>query len=101
MPFDETFVEHLSSAWEQNPSIHDGAVMIHRPALTDKYRVAGWSYRLFPPSTTAGTPSNRGSAFNSCFAMSGVAGVDALYLVVASGIWKFGDGRSHKINLPP
>jgi len=98
MQFDETFTEHFSKALEQNPSVHDGAIMIHRLTSTDTYWVAGWSYRLFPPPIASAAPPNRGSAFNSCLAMSEVGSVDALYLLAASGIWRFFHGRSEAVD---
>lgn len=87
------FPEHLAAAIALNPAVHDGAVMIGRDDATAPYRITGWSYRLFPPSTDVKQEANRGSAFNSCLAMSTVTGVDRLYLVTGETAYRFLGGR--------
>lgn len=80
MPLDMSFVDHYKAALTLNPAVHDGAVMVGRRTKVAPYFVTGWSYRLFPPSAQLDDVPNRGSAFNSCIAMSLVSEVDRLYL---------------------
>ena len=91
-PIDQNFAEIVREATLLNPAVHDGAIM----ASIDPNRlckVTGWSYRLFPPSGASQAPPNRGSAFNSCLAMSSVDGVVSIYLVSGSAGWRFEKGR--------
>lgn len=81
MVLDISFVDYYAAALALNPAVHDGAVMVGRRTKNDPYVVMGWSYRLFPPSMQLDDVPNRGSAFNSCVAMSMVPEVDCLYLV--------------------
>ena len=78
---DETFGRRFTQALVENPAIHDGAMMFGRGSIAGSYYLTGWSFRLFPPSSTVTSISNRGSAFNSCLAMSFVESVDRLYIV--------------------
>ena len=80
MPFDHDFSAVLARALAQNPAVHDGAIMIGRPNISERFRITGWSYRLYPEAIGGPTDVNRGSAFNSCLAMSAVPGIDRLYL---------------------
>lgn len=59
--------------------------------------IAGWSHRLHPPAVNTTVP-NKGSAFNSCAAMSCVPGVDALYLISRDGIFAFCRGAAGRID---
>jgi hypothetical protein len=68
--------------------------MIGRANLDAPYIIAGWSFRLFASAVPPSTEENRGSAFNSCVAMSAVAGVDALYLISKSGVERCSNGQS-------
>lgn len=87
MIFDESFPAILAEARGVNPAVHDGAVMVGRPgSAAGRYTIAGWSYRLFPGECDVRAEDNRGSAFNSCVAMSTTEGVDALYLISGAGI---------------
>jgi hypothetical protein len=95
---DDSFLGALHDATTVNPAIHDGAVMAKWDA-SGRYRVTGWSYRLFPPDPQCAPFSNRGSAFNSCLAMSEVEGVEGLYLVTKGQCWRFKSG--HGSVLPP
>lgn len=92
MPFDEGFVELLAGILQDNAAVHDGAIMLGRKNLVQTYEVMGWSYRLHPPATQATVP-NKGSAFNSCVAMSWVPGVDVLYLASRGGTFRFHCGQ--------
>jgi hypothetical protein len=100
MTFEEGFADKLSAAMNANPAVHDGAIMLLRAAPTHRYQVAGWSYRLFPPAG-APAPPNRGTAFNSCLAMSDIPTVDGLYLLAASGAWKFVLGKFEEVYFAP
>lgn len=84
-PFDERFAFVLSNATRLNPAVHDGAIMIGRTDTSSPYLISGWSFRLFPESQNLSMEANRGSAFNSCLAMSMVDRVDALYLISKVG----------------
>jgi hypothetical protein len=91
-PFDRDFPELLARAITSNPAVHDGAVMVGRSAPSEPYLVSGWSFRLFPKPAKTETESNRGSAFNSCFAMSFVPSVDCVYLISGSNVFRFEAG---------
>jgi hypothetical protein len=75
-----------------NPAVHDGAIMLaQRP---DKLlEITGWSYRLYPPDVDQDLSVNRGSAFNSCLAMSLVEDVIGVYLSSITGSWLFEKGH--------
>lgn len=88
----ERFPDVLREALQINSAVHDGAIMLGRDHVTDAYAVAGWSFRLYPPEF--GVPiSNRGSAFNSCLAMSAVRGIDRIFLVSREGLYRFSAGE--------
>lgn len=90
--FESGFNEAIERAMRENPALHDGAVMLGRPAPSEAYRIAGWSHRLLPPPVNTSTP-NMGSAFNSCLAMSAVGGVDLLYLLGRNATFRFEKGQ--------
>lgn len=90
---DRTFADHYRTAVDLNPAIHDGAVIVQRIHRGELYRVAGWSYRLYPPRCDATEVLNRGSAFNSCLAMSVLDGLDRVYLVSISSVTRFEQGN--------
>lgn len=95
--FDESFPERFAAALQANHAIHDGAVIASREKKASPYRVIGWSYRLHPPPPTKGRSiTNRGSAFNSCLAMSLVRGVDAAFLITGSQVWRFERGLARR-----
>lgn len=87
------FGEIVRQATTVNPAVHDGAVMA---ALGKDFtcRIVGWSYRLFPPSGEFQAPANKGSAFNSCLAMSAIDGVIGIYLVSGDSAWRFDQGQA-------
>jgi hypothetical protein len=89
MAFDEKFSLVFVQALVANPAIHDGAILIGRQGDRDTYRILGWSYRLLPPPGPTAAEANRGSAFNSCLAMSNVKTIDRIYLVSADGVFRF------------
>ena len=92
MPFDDNFADRLMATLTLNPAVHDGAILVGRAAGDMDYRVTGWSHRLFPPAIATVQFVNRGSAFNSCLAMSMVQRVDCLYLVARRAIHRFQAG---------
>lgn len=92
--FDTSFPDHLAAALMLNPAVHDGAVMIGRDSISVPFRIRGWSYRLFPPYIRVPQEANRGSAYNSCMAMSVVERVDCLYLVSNGGVFRFDHGAA-------
>jgi len=100
MIFEEGFANKLSAAMSENPAVHDGATMLLREAPSRRYQVAGWSYRLFPPPGAL-APPNRGTAFNSCLAMSNIPTVDGLLLLATSGAWKFVCGKFEEFHFAP
>jgi hypothetical protein len=87
------FGEIVRQATTVNPAVHDGAVMA---ALGKDFtcRIVGWSYRLFPPSGKFQALANKGSAFNSCLAMSAIDGVIGIYLVSGDSAWRFDQGQA-------
>lgn len=89
MILDEEFFVHVSGAIALNVSIHDGAIMIGRRSVHDEYRITGWSFRIFAPQPEEAAPVNRGSAFNSCFALSQTRGVDRVYLHSSGKMHRF------------
>jgi len=95
--FDERFGSVVDDAISLNAAIHDGAIMVGRPKPGENYRVQGWSYRLFPPELPCTLFPNRGSAFNSCLAMSRIARVDALYMLNATSLWRFMHGAAKQL----
>jgi hypothetical protein len=99
IPFDDSFPEVLAQAVNLNPAVHDGAIMVGRTDSGCAYQVAGWSFRLFAGHARAATnASNRGSAFNSCLAMSIVEGVDCIYLASGKHLEKFEHGLGAVVN---
>jgi hypothetical protein len=94
LPFDQRFASLLEDATKLNSAIHDGAVMIGRTTPDAPYLISGWSFRLFAASPTEFVEANRGSAFNSCVAMSTMARVDALYLISKAGVERCSHGTS-------
>ena len=97
MGWDQAFRSVLDDVLALNPSIHDGAVMVGRRTVEARYRILGWSFRLFPPDSTYSAQPNRGSAFNSCLAMSNVASVDCVYLQSIGGVFRFERGDIHDL----
>jgi hypothetical protein len=97
MKLDAGFSALLLRAMRFNPAVHDGAVMIGRDNPDTAYRVIGWSYRLFPKPAPILSVTNRGAAFNSCFAMSFCATVDSIYLVSSREVLKFEKGRISRL----
>jgi hypothetical protein len=93
IPLDAGFPQELARAVTQNPAVEDGAIMVGRETSDAPYRVVCWSFRLFPPPALARGPANRGSAFNSCLAMSNIAEVDCVYLVSERGVFAFRQGE--------
>lgn len=91
--FDERFAGVWADATQLNPAVHDGAIMIGRTSPDAPYMISGWSFRLFAQSQTLSIETNRGSAFNSCIAMSMVDGVDVLYLISRVGAEKCVRGK--------
>jgi hypothetical protein len=89
MIFDDGFPSVLGRTLELNAAIHDGAIMIGRSVSMLPYYIVGWSYRLFPPQGACEAEPNRGSAFNSCLAMSSVETVDRVYLISKGGVFRF------------
>ena|SRR5271155_2982735 len=89
MILDESFPFVLARTIESNPAVHDGAIMIGRRPGTLPYHVVGWSYRLYPPRGPRKGEPNRGSAFNSCLAMSSVETIDRVYLISRGGLFRF------------
>jgi len=78
--FDVDFASVRASVLQLNPAVHDGAVMVGRASETEDYRIVGWSHRMFPPEGSRKGAANKGTAYNSCLAMSEIESVDALYL---------------------
>jgi hypothetical protein len=96
--FSQTFLELYRKALHLNPAVHDGAVMIGRATRNESYRIAGWSYRLFPPEPDGARVANCGSAINSCIAMSIVATVDTTYKITDGRLSRFISGRMHEVD---
>ncbi|HEX8167113.1 MAG TPA: hypothetical protein VF601_15185 [Beijerinckiaceae bacterium] len=88
----ESLLDTLEAVMGENPSVHDGAIMVGRLDPSSAYRITGWSYRLFPRAHPGIAVVNRGSAFHSCLAMSYVERVDAAYLVSHGRVYRFQDG---------
>ncbi|WP_141693808.1 hypothetical protein [Methyloligella halotolerans] len=96
-PLDSNFTCYLLKAMAANAALHDGALMFGRSSKAEDYILTGWSYRLFPPATGAEGLTNRGSAFNSCLAMSQVGRVDRLLLLSRDGVTEFKRGDIKKL----
>ena len=78
--FDADFAGVRTSVLQLNSAAHDGAVMVGRKSAAEDYRIVGWSHRMFPPDGPRKGATNKGTAYNSCLAMSQIASVDMLYL---------------------
>lgn len=78
MTIDSSFARQYADAITSNAELHDGAILASWRDPT--YAIIGWSYRLYPPPIRRSPPPNRGSAFHSSLAMSGVPGVEAVIL---------------------
>jgi hypothetical protein len=98
MAFGRDFSQVVGRALRENAATHDGAVMVGRPNTRTSYHVAGWSYRLYPPEGPLPGQANKGSAFNSCLAMSSVDLVDHMFLISAECVFKFERGEAHTID---
>ena len=94
---DRSFPDHLAQAHSINSAMHDGAVMLGRTTNQGPYTIAGWSFRLFPPESGTLKVENRGSAFNSCLAMSLVSNVDRVYLVTGETSYRFERGSAMRL----
>jgi hypothetical protein len=92
--YDSLFPQRYTEAVSLNAAIHDGAVIVGRNTSNERYRILGWSYRLFPNDLDMDAPPNMGSAFNSGLSMSRVAEVDFLYLSSSAGLWRFIQGQA-------
>lgn len=92
MPFDRNFLDVYRSAFKLNPAVHDGAILIGRKSVDESYHILGWSLRMFPPAVAIAAEPNRGSAYNSCLAMSVIPSVDLLCLVSHSELIRFQAG---------
>lgn len=88
----------LEDAIRSNAAIHDGAIMLRHMPNDGGYTVAGWSFRLFPPLGRTIVEPNRGSAFNSCLAMSEVESIDGVYLASSAGVHRFCRGIAFPLN---
>lgn len=92
--FDRTFPSMVARAQQENPAVRDGAIMAGRSHPTERYTLTGWSFRLFPDPLATTAEPNRGSAYNSCLAMSAVATVDFVYLLSGGGLFCFEKGST-------
>lgn len=99
-PFDRTFPSVVARARRENPALCDGAIMAGRSQLTERYKLTGWSFRLFPDPLATTTEPNRGSAYNSCLAMSAVATLDFVYLLSGDGLFRFEKGSTLVLTSP-
>ncbi|MEY9726274.1 hypothetical protein [Bradyrhizobium yuanmingense] len=86
------FTEVIRQAYKDNPALHDGAIMVKKTSA-GQLIVKGWSFRLFPPEAPTESTVNRGSAFNSCHAMSFISEVDCVFLLSNGECFQFQNGR--------
>lgn len=91
------FHQHVREAIQMNQAVHDGAIMIGRRNKDSEYQITGWSFRLFAPIFSSVSEVNRGSAYNSCLAISCVDGVDSVYLHSSGRLHFFENGKSKTI----
>lgn len=96
-PFDANFNRIVAEAYDINPAVHDGAIVLARAQDRDAYRIVGWSVRLIPPSTPPSAAANRGSAYNSALAMSLVDDVDGVALIHPPKSELFLKGKSYDL----
>ena len=94
---DMSFTSHVIAALALNPAIHDGAIMLSRLNVSTPFIISGWSYRLFPPHVAKNGPPNRGSAFNSCLAMSKMDSVERMYLLTRGVVTRFISGSAEPL----
>lgn len=95
--FGRGFRDLFEEATSANPAIHDGAVVLTREVGGERYHVAEWSCRLFPPQFDVVQRPNMGSAYNSCLHMSLVAGVDLVVKPSDVAAFLFVRGRVRRI----
>ncbi|WP_349371213.1 hypothetical protein [Salinarimonas sp.] len=100
--FGPDFGDHFARAIEENPAIHDGAVIVVRESGA-RYAILGWSFRLFPPPADVFEAVNVGSAHNSCLHMSAVSGVDFVVKPtdVSAVLFEHGRARTVEPDLEP
>jgi hypothetical protein len=91
---DKSFSRHFVAALALNSAAHDGAIMFGRIRDGERYILTGWSFRLFPQDSVVTHVANRGSAFNSCLAMSVVTRVDRLYVISRDAKLRFERGEA-------
>ena len=91
---DQRLEQLIRDAITLNSAIHDGAILCGRSFAKLPYQITGWSYRLFPPSGKSIVQSNKGSAFNSSYAMSFVSNVDKVFFWSAEHGWLFKAGQA-------
>lgn len=95
--FDDNFGKYFVAQVSNGPALHDGAVILSRRFMNEKYKLTGWSYRLLSPHHVSAPEMNRGSAYNSAISMSLVDKVDLMALVFASNVEAYVEGRKVEI----
>ncbi len=91
-PFCEDFCHVLHTAYDLNPSIHDGAVLFSRRHEPEEYRLEAWSMRIVSTAPPVAPEANHGSAFNSAHALSAAPNVDLCSILSKEGISFFRTG---------
>lgn len=90
----------IEAALSMNPSVHDGAMIFGRNDELLPYKLQAWSCRLLPPiAPIASKNANKGVAWNSCYSMSLVEGVDGVALVSGKKLYHFIRGK-HEVLHP-
>lgn len=90
--FGKDFARKYDQAISLNDSIHDGAILFGRSKSSERYRCMGWSYRIVSRFRPKDAELNRGSAYNSAISISGLIGIDCVFLLTAGGIELFIEG---------
>ncbi|MBY5658492.1 hypothetical protein [Rhizobium leguminosarum] len=91
--FNGDFLRHLATAFAENESIHDGAVVLARESSSTHYAQSAWSVRIAAPHVVENAAPNRGAAYNSSLALSVAPDVDLVCLLVRDRTDFFSNGE--------
>lgn len=97
--FGTDFAKDLEVALNENPSIHDGAILFHRSQQDGHYYLSAWSMRIVSRHTPSFSESNLGSAHNSTLSLSMAAAVDACCVLSSAKAVFFVNGRATPLSV--
>ena len=83
------FHSNLTTAYNSNASVHDGALGFEYSEKGWYLRLSAWGIRLFPPDLSNEDHPNRGMAFNSALHFSAVPRVLRVILFAGQQVEQF------------